>query len=334
MHRPCSDWRWLCAIRLATLSIGSLICAIAAPTSAQTTTEQITASDAQGVTTVEHNGKPLLEYQSQSHPMKLYVSRWYTPQGTQVLRDSPHDHVHHRALMYALGIDDCDFWSEEPADQFGRQRAAGAVQLASRSADGRSQVVIRQPIDWVNPAGQVLATESRTITADCGVVPSASLLTWALTLTPTEAKPEVELWGRHYFGLGMRFVESMDTGAEFVFAGDAQGVDVRGSEKLTRAVWCAIHGTADGKPITVAMFDAPDNPRSPAAWFTMNVPFAYLSATLNLDDETSSPGAAKLTISRQQPLRVRYGVAAWDGTIGPAEIDRAYHTWVERMIGQ
>jgi hypothetical protein len=321
MHRHDRHGTRPYVIPVAILSVSFLACAVAVPAD-----ERVTAVDRQGVTSVEHNGKPLLEYRSQPNPMKLYVSRWYTPQGTQVLRDSPHDHVHHRALMYAIGIDGCDFWSEEPADQYGRQLAADAVQVTARTANGRSQVVIRQPITWVDTAGQVLATESRTITAHCDVIPAASLLTWAFTLTPTEAKPEIELWGRHYFGLGMRFVETMDTGAELMFAGDAPSVEVRGSEKLTRATWCAMRGTAEGKPITVAMFDAPGNPRHPATWFTMDTPFAYLSATMNLDAE-------KLTISRQQPLQAQYGVAIWDGTVDAAVIERAYRTWLELATG-
>ena len=161
---------------------------------------------------------------------------------------------------------------------------AERVSLSS-STNGRNQVVINQTINWVNTQSEVLAVESREITAHLGAIESASLLTWATTLTPTEAKPEVELWGRHYFGLGMRFVESMDTGATFVTPSHEAGTTVRGSEKLTRATWCAVHGKADGKPVTIAMFDAPDNPRHPATWFTMNVPFAYLSATLDLDQD-------------------------------------------------
>lgn len=277
--------------------------------------------DKQGVTTVTCDGKLVLEYRSQAHPMKVYVSQWTTPQGTQVLRDSPHDHVHHRALMYALGIDDCDFWSEEPADQYGKQVPADGTSLSSTSTNGRLRTVIRQAINWINTKDIVLAVESREITAEQGVLEGASLLTWQTTLTPTEEKPEVELWGRHYFGLGMRFVESMDKGARFVTSGDDLGTVVRGSEKLTRATWCAIHAQADGEPVTIAMFDHPDNPRHPATWFTMNDPFAYITATLDLERE-------KMTISRDKPLRVKYGVAAWDGDTDKAVIEQAYQSWL------
>jgi hypothetical protein len=288
----------------------------------QSQADDVAVSDQNGVTSIQCDGQLLLEYRSQPNPMKVYVSKWCTPQGMQILRDSPHDHVHHRALMYAIGIDTCDFWSEVPPQDYGRQVPVGGITTSSSSSNGLSQVKIEQTINWVSPQSEVLAVESRMITAHRGAVNSASLLTWAFTLTPTEAKPRVELWGRQYFGLGMRMVESMDTGATFLTPGDEQWTTVRGSEKLTRATWCALHAKADGKPVTVAMFDAPGNPRHPATWFTMNAPFTYLTATLDLDKE-------KMTISRDKPLQVKYGVAAWDGEVDKAEVERAYQAWLK-----
>jgi hypothetical protein len=74
--------------------------------------------------------------------------------------------------------------------------------------------------------------------------------------------------------------------------------------------------------VTVAMFDDPGNPRHPATWFTMNAPFAYLSATLDLQ-------AKALTITKDQPLNVRYGLALWDGEVPPADIQRLFQTWIQ-----
>jgi len=288
----------------------------------------IVAQDQDGVTTIERGGQLLLEYRSQPNPMKVYVAQWTTPQGTQLLRDSPADHVHHRALMFAVGIDNCDFWSEEPSHQYGRQVPVQTESTAVTRSDAGGTAVIKQTINWVSPQNEVLAVESREITAHIGVIEAASLLTWATTLRPTPEKPEVTLCGSHYFGLGARFVESMDAGATFLTPGGEAGTTVRGSEKLTRAPWCALRGNADGKPVTIAMFDALGNPRHPATWFTMNDPFAYLSATLDLD---TAVGLSKqqLKITRDQPLQVTYGVAAWDGAVDEATIARAYRTWCD-----
>lgn len=305
-------WRGLSGI--VTIVLYSAACAYGQSTS---------VSDREGVTVVQQNGKMLLEYRSQSNPMKLYVSKWFTPAGIQILRDSPHDHVHHRALMFAVGVDGCDFWSEEPADQYGKQVATGALSTSSASSNGDTRVTLQQAIRWDTPQQVCAANESRTIVLDAEANAKYSLLTWCSTLSPPEGKTTIELWGRHYFGLGARFIESMDKGARFVTPGNETGREVRGTEKVTRANWCALYGDADGKPVTVAMFDAPENPRHPAAWFTMTDPFAYLSATLDLDVE-------KLTVTSDKPLKVCYGVAAWDGHVKKAEIERAYQAWLKK----
>ena len=65
--------------------------------------------------------RTLLEYQQTPNPYKVYVRTFATPNGLQILRDSPHDHVHHHALMYAIGADGVDFWGENPAAQPGKQ---------------------------------------------------------------------------------------------------------------------------------------------------------------------------------------------------------------------
>ncbi len=101
------------------------------------------------------------------------------------------------------------------------------------------------------------------------------------------------LSGSHYHGLGLRFVRSMDATGEFRNPDNDPGVIFRGEERLTRSRWCAYTAQADGKTVTAAMFDHPDNPRYPATWFTMAKPFAYMSATLRLHEEP-------LKVSRRQ----------------------------------
>ncbi len=76
----------------------------------------------------------------------------------------------------------------------------------------------------------------------------------------------------------------------------------------------------DGKSVTVAMFDHPKNFRHPATWFTMAKPFAYLCVTLDLKNQP-------IEMQPDKPLPLRYGVALWDGTVKPAEIEKMYERW-------
>jgi hypothetical protein len=160
---------------------------------------------------------------------------------------------------------------------------------------------------WVGPeGGAALAREDRRIAVHRHDGLGVTLLTWRTKLEPAEGKPSIKLAGSHYFGLGMRFVQSMDGADDFFTpAGKATGETVRGNERLVRGKWCAYAAEVDGKPVTVAMFDYPENVR-PAWWFIMAKQFAYMSATLNLHREP-------LVVEAGKPLTLIYGVAVWDG---------------------
>ncbi len=90
---------------------------------------------------------------------------------------------------------------------------------------------------------------------------------------------------------------------------------------MTPARWCAYSSRADGKPVTVALFAHPSNPR-PTHFFTMSEPFAYLGATLNLWKEP-------LDLKAGAPLDLRYGVAVWDGDVPESDVNTMCKTWVE-----
>jgi hypothetical protein len=223
--------------------------------------------------------------------------------------------------MYAIGIDGVDFWIEAADQRPGLQKSDG-VSTSSSSANGVTVVRMGQEVRWTSAADEVLAVEQRNIEHRSGLEKDLTLLTWQLNLRPAQGKADIELWGRHYFGLGMRFCEAMDEGGRFFSPAVQESEVVRGTERLVRAPWCAFTAKVDGKDVTVAMFDHPGNPRHPATWFTMNGPFAYMTATLDLK-------RAKLTVSQDAPLKARYGVAVWDGQIAESRVQRAYQRWLD-----
>jgi hypothetical protein len=251
-------------------------------------------------------------YEPGPAPLKAYVKELRTPGGVQVLLDSPADHVHHHGLMLALGVDGIDFWTEVPPERMGRQVPRGA---AAFDASG-----VRQGLDWQAPGGTNLIEETRRVTVRIGTAGEPSWLTWESSLRTAAGRPAARLWGRHYFGLGLRFVRDLDGAVEFLFEPGATNRLVRDDNRLTPGRWCAARGTIGGKPVTVAMFDHPSNPRHPAEWFTMAKPFAYLSATLGLEK-------APMTIEADRALRLRWAVALWDGHPSPEKLAEHARRW-------
>jgi hypothetical protein len=262
--------------------------------------------------------RPQLQYRYGKVDYKPYVDRLWTPGGVNVLRDSPEDHVHHHALMYAINADEVNFWEEYTAP--GQQKHEGWRELVV-TEHSQARASATEVLRWLNPAkdNALVLDETRRIEAIQTDLP-CTLISWRTELSAPREKGQVVLGGSHYHGLGMRFVTSMDEDAKFLYAPAEPGEVVRGTEQLTPGNWCAVQATADGKPVTVAMFDHPANPRA-VLWFTMTESFAYLSATINLHREP-------LTVATGTPFTVEYGVAAFDGAVGAAEIEQAYQQWL------
>ena len=267
---------------------------------------------------LEVDGQVLARYWHKDVPYKPYVQELNSPAGINVLRDNVPDHLHHHALMYAIAVDGVNFWEEQKAPGVQKSLDVGDVVRVGKVRTAG----IQENLDWINPrTNEILLKERREIQVGPMKSEGATLLTWDSKLSVPPGRDSATLTGSHYFGLGMRFVKSMDAIGEFCNADGKEGKIYRGEERLVRSNWCAYSAAVDGKPVTVAMFGDSSNPRHPTTWFTMAKPFAYVSATLNLHAEP-------LQIAVGKPLELRYGVAVWDGYVKAAAIQRLYDKWV------
>jgi len=274
----------------------------------------------ENVVSVHTGPRVLMRYHYENVPFKPCVHELFSPRGVNVLRDAPADHLHHHALMYAIAVDGVNFWEEQQAP--GRQSHRSFANIRIDKQGNVPSASFTEQLNWVNPRNQeLLLKEQRTIKV-CQLNDfKATILSWQSRFAVPSGKDSVMLTGSHYFGLGMRFVESMDTGGALFNAEGKAGEVVRGDEKLVRADWCAYTAKANGKVVTVAMFGHPDNLRHPTQWFTMTKPFAYLSATLNLHREP-------LKVLSGKPLGLSYAVAVWDNRVENEQVENAYKWWV------
>ncbi|MDP8245521.1 MAG: PmoA family protein [Candidatus Hinthialibacter antarcticus] len=259
---------------------------------------------------------PLLVYKFSNTPFKPYVQKLFTPTGKNILRDAPHDHLHHHALMFAVSLNGISFWEE--SENAGKQEHQSFQQLENKQS---SRSVFRESLVWKNPANEILANEFRTIQVEILPKQQATLLTWETSLVP--GKGAISVGGSHYYGLGMRFIESMDKIGAFTNSENADGDIFRGEERLTNANWCA-YSVIGEFPATVCMMNDPQNKR-PATWFTMPTPFSYLSATLRYHEKP-------FEITKDSPLNLRYAVAVWDGIKTNKQIEMSYQEWIQRNI--
>jgi hypothetical protein len=272
-----------------------------------------------GGVTIRAGDRTVLEYRTTPSPMKPYVRELFSPGGVQVVRDAVPDHKHHHGLMFALGVNGVNFWEETPTA--GTEKPRGRFLTLTASILDTSCAQIVQTLDWTDAQGKPLLVERREVEAvRSGKAAPVTVVLWTSELSPAPGLEAVKLDGHHYYGLGMRFLKSMDAGGRFFNSSKQPGDVVAGSERLVAANWCAYTARAEGKPVTVAIFDHPANPRHPNRMFTMTPPFAYLSATLNLWKEP-------LELKAGAKLKLRYAVAVWDGETPAEQIQSLYEEW-------
>ena len=121
----------------------------------------------------------------------------------------------------------------------------------------------------------------------------------------------------------MRMSRELNQRGKFRSADVQQAVRVRDEEYLRYGKWCAYSVVDDDHPITVLMFDHPENFKS-AVWFNMTAPFAYLSASLPIDRES-------YVLKAGESLTLRYGLAVADRELTDQEIKQFYDDWLKSV---
>ena len=129
---------------------------------------------------------------------------------------------------------------------------------------------------------------------------------------------QVTLTGANYHGLGLRFLKEFDPLAKHLNSGGAP--DLNGRQDVSRHQWGSVSFDQPGQPATLVLFGHPSNARSPSWFFTMNSPFAYLSATQNLDQES-------LVYRQGEKFQLNYLVAVYPELKPAAAIQARAQTW-------
>lgn len=254
---------------------------------------------------VIHGGATLLEYRYSAARPKTYVHPLCLADGTEVTRDGPEDHVHHRGLMVAWSeVNGIDFWGEVNPAPHGAIVHRGFERLRESPA---AEIVALN--DWIADGRRLLA-ERRTIR-----VPAPRegrlWLDWTTELSAPDIAVRLAAGTHVYNGLGVRAAGPMDGGTVL----NANGASTIEKANGEAAAWCAYSGGG----FSIVFFDHPSNPRHPNAFFVMNRAFGYMSAAPTFH--------APFEIARGGRLRFRWGAAAFRGAPEASLLNRLFKTW-------
>ena len=257
--------------------------------------------------TVKQGDRVVVRYRYAGQTSRPHVSTATSASGNAALAE----------LAFDWRVDGADFSGE--TDQSGRQIHEAWESLRIDTAGGTERAVLHERLLWESADGDYLLEEHRTLTVPAPSPGQPQMLVWQATFTPTDdAIDTLTLNGGPQHGLIARLAGRASDDGYFNAAGDVGVTQTNGG----RAAWtaCTIHPSPN-RPMSVALFDAPSNPRHPTAWLTRAAATDTLVvANLGLDTEP-------LSLAIGKTLSVRFGLALFDGSVDAERVAASYLDW-------
>jgi len=265
-------------------------CAVVVGVTSAAEHQEAVASAGQTEWTFRYAGQPVMVYAFAPWSYKPYVKVLSTIEGEDLLRDAPHDHLHHHALMYAIRVNGLNFWEEISGSGVEKPVKTDRPELGHTAA-GLPEARLHQVLHWLAPqdaflpdsAAVALLIEDRTLTLTVDPGSKEVALQWQSRFEVGGKTNEVTLTGSTYFGVGMRFREDLDGVAVHRNAGGKPDLS-NNRQDVTPHAWGSVAFEKPGHPATITVYGDPKNAHGDATFFTMRTPFAYLSATQGLHE--------------------------------------------------
>ncbi|MFA5192301.1 MAG: PmoA family protein [Verrucomicrobiia bacterium] len=269
--------------------------------------EGVAITDAGGKLRVEICGELFTEYHYKD-VARPYCYPIIGPGGVGMTRDWPmkendndvRDHPHHKGLWYAHGkVNDVDCWSEQKA--FGKTIHQKFLETTS----GPKQGVIRSLNKWVSADGKALCSDERTLRFQaCSDV---RMIDFEITFIASEG--DLTLGDTKEGSMSIRLPTSMSVTAKgkvamghIINSEGARDKDTWGK----RAAWVDYYGPVNNKPVGVAIFDHPKNPRHPTWWHVRDYGLFSVNPYGIHDFEKKPAGTGDLKVEAGKKVTFRY----------------------------
>ena len=297
-------------------------------------------------------GKPFTSYLYGPAIKKPVLFPLRTATGTIVTRGFPleprpgeHvDHPHQVGAWFTYGdVNGIDFWGYSDETPAGEVATKGTIvhRAITRTLDGAGRGELATKADWVMPDGSVILDDetlfvfrataaeravdrvTRWTARDKRVVfndtkEGAFGLRVARALEQPSKEPQVFTDGSGH----TTTVPALDnTGVTGLYRSSEGrvGDDVWG----TRARWMMLTGTVDREPVTLAIFDHPDNPGHPTYWHARGYGL-FAANPLGQAGFTDAKKRMNLTLEPGRSVTFRHRILILSGSASPERMNSEY----------
>lgn len=229
------------------------------------------------------------------------------------------DHPHHRSFWFNHGaVNGADFWLEPKADaKEGDNQIVHRKFLSTDSGDDAATIVTAN--DWLSD-GKKLCEDERTIRF--GADKTGRWIDFTSVITATEG--ELVFGDTKEGSFGIRVPGQIDVDAKrgggIVNSRGQKNGDAWGRP----AEWVDYHGTVEGEPAGIVVFDMPDSFRHPTKWHVRTYGLFAANPFGEHDFPASDSKQGEVKLAKGEQLRFHYRVLFYSGERTQEELAAIY----------
>lgn len=288
---------------------------------------------------VEIGGQPFTNFYFGADAPKPYLHPLRAPDGTVVTRSYPMDevageqtdHPHHRGVWFSHGeVNGFDFWANEVSQRERGRKGTIALNKIEAVESGANRGLIRASFNWLDTSGKALLAESRSMTFER--IGQDNVVSFDITLTALVDSVHFGDTKEGTFAVRMATeLEEQHLRAKGIArTGKITNADGKSTEANTwgkRSPWVDYAGTLQGKPMGVAIFDHPSNPKFPTYWHVRGYGLFAANIFGEHDFYSDESRDGSITLANGKTLRFRYRVVVHPGRTADANIESKYKAW-------
>jgi Methane oxygenase PmoA len=231
------------------------------------------------------------------------------------------DHPHHRGLFIGLGsINGVNFWENEKAYTTPNR---GTMVLTSPATltSGSHRGTIEANFSWRDPKGQELLTEHRIMTFSG--TSDQRVIDFDLTF---KAVQDLNFGDTKEGFFAIRVADSMaeDKGGQMMAS---TGFTTEKGVWGRPADWVQYSGSVDKKPISITIFDNPNNLNHPERWHSRAYGLFAVNPFGLKEFDKAATGAGGFFLKSGSTVRFRYRVLICDTPLTADQEKGAYAVW-------
>ena len=263
------------------------------------------------------------------------------------------DHQHHVSCWFNYGdVNGDDYWGNSPAARPGGKRGY----IVHRSAES----ITSQPnlawfdagMDWIGSSGKKVLEEKDRIYFR--VAKGLRIIDRMITLTALEEAVAFGDTKEGMFGIRVtrQLEDSSDRPKKYVDR-DGKVTDVAQMDNIgadgeylssaglvgedqawgTRAKWCLLRGTVDGRPATIGIFDHPDNVGYPTYWHARGYGL-FAANPLGWKDFTGGRKVLNFSLQPGESAAFNYRILIASRRLEAEETEQLYRQWLKEAGDQ